>query len=156
MCICVSARSLTSFKCLCLLLCHCFVIIRSPSKIIFKTSTAPMTMSLVVTESTTPSNVVTIEPPPGPTPAPPVVDSAGGGGSSSNCRSDEFQCDDGSCVGRHFRCDNVPDCSDASDEDNCSRFSVFLSTIRLLLSPFFLILNQQLLVMSTTSFKWFK
>jgi hypothetical protein len=111
-------------------------------------------MSLVVTESTTPSNVVTIEPTPGPTAAPPVVDSSAGGvGSSSNCRSDEFQCDDGSCVGRHFRCDNVPDCSDASDEDNCSRFSsVFFfsfhdppSSFR----SFFLIRNQHHLVVST-------
>lgn len=78
-----------------------------------------------MTESTTPSNVVTIKPTDGPTAAPPVVDSAGGGGSSSNCRSDEFHCHDGSCVGRNFVCDNVPDCSDASDEDNCSRFSFF-------------------------------
>ena len=92
-----------------------------------------------MTQSTTPSNVVTIEPTDGPTAAPPVVDSAGGGGSSSNCRSDEFHCHDGSCVGRNFVCDNVPDCSDASDEDNCSRFSFFFFfffTIRLLSSSF--------------------
>lgn len=80
----------------------------------------------VVTEWTTPSNVMPTEA--APTSAPPVDESAGGGAgsSTSDCRSDEFQCDDGSCVGRHFRCDNVPDCSDASDEDNCSTFSFVL------------------------------
>ena len=93
-------------------------------QILYKNNSAN-DLSLVVTETTTPVNVVTIAPTASSTAAPPVVDSAGGGGgSSSNCRSDEFQCDDGSCVGRHFRCDNVPDCSDASDEDNCSRFSL--------------------------------
>jgi hypothetical protein len=95
-------------------------------QILYKNNSAN-DLSLVVTETTTPVNVVTIAPTASSTAAPPVVDSAGGGGgSSSNCRSDEFQCDDGSCVGRHFRCDNVPDCSDASDEDNCSRFSLLL------------------------------
>lgn len=54
-----------------------------------------------------------------PTTAPPPLSPPSGSG----CRSDEFRCDDGSCVGSDFRCDNIPDCSDASDEDNCSKIN---------------------------------
>ncbi|KAI9555097.1 hypothetical protein GHT06_017612 [Daphnia sinensis] len=72
-------------------------------------------------EWTTPSNVMPTVAAPAPSVDESTTAGGGGGGSSTgDCRSDEFQCDDGSCVGRHFRCDNVPDCSDASDEDNCS------------------------------------
>lgn len=81
-------------------------------------------MCVALTSSTTPSGLITTVPDPNPV-VPTVVAPSG------SCRSDEFQCDDGSCVGRDFRCDNVPDCGDASDEDNCniSRFplSMFIS-----------------------------
>ena len=46
--------------------------------------------------------------------------------SNNYCNDDEFQCDDGFCVGKELKCDSVPDCSDASDEDKCSRFFVHL------------------------------
>lgn len=73
---------------------------------------------------------------------------------SGSCRSDEFECDDGSCVGRDFRCDNVPDCGDASDESNCSRFPCFSCfTVRL---PYFCCLLQclALLLLSMSAGTW--
>lgn len=95
-------------------------------------------MCVALTSSTTPSGLITTVPDPNPV-VPTVVAPSG------SCRSDEFQCDDGSCVGRDFRCDNVPDCGDASDEDNCniSRFplSMFIS---LSLCAFFLSFSSRL------------
>lgn len=67
---------------------------------------------VALTTTTTPSSLVTPAPAPSPAPTPTAP--------GSGCRSDEFRCDDGSCVAQIFRCDNVPDCNDASDEDNCS------------------------------------
>ena len=46
--------------------------------------------------------------------------------SSRFCGADEFQCSDGTCIIKEFRCDTVPDCGDASDEDDCRRFFPFL------------------------------
>ena len=38
----------------------------------------------------------------------------------SGCKTDgEFSCDDGQCVNMAQRCDQVPDCTDESDEENC-------------------------------------
>ena len=40
--------------------------------------------------------------------------------SGKRCRKSEFTCGDHrSCVGRHLVCDNVADCADSSDEQNC-------------------------------------
>ncbi|XP_032382549.1 very low-density lipoprotein receptor isoform X2 [Etheostoma spectabile] len=40
---------------------------------------------------------------------------------SPKCTSSEFQCGDGHCIRQNWRCDNSPDCSDGSDEDNCDQ-----------------------------------
>ena len=32
----------------------------------------------------------------------------------------DFTCDDGSCINKYKRCDDVNDCDDASDENNCT------------------------------------
>lgn len=45
------------------------------------------------------------------------------------CRSDEFECLDGSCVSQTARCDGRSDCRDRSDEYNCTGIIMF---------PFFL------------------
>lgn len=37
----------------------------------------------------------------------------------STCPSHKFTCGDGSCIDASFRCDEVTDCPDASDEKNC-------------------------------------
>lgn len=36
------------------------------------------------------------------------------------CRSGQFSCDDGQCVAQTARCDDITDCSDRSDEAECS------------------------------------
>ncbi|TDH08738.1 hypothetical protein EPR50_G00100380 [Perca flavescens] len=40
---------------------------------------------------------------------------------SPKCTASEFQCGDGHCIRQTWRCDNSPDCSDGSDEDNCDQ-----------------------------------
>lgn len=39
---------------------------------------------------------------------------------ASYCTADEFFCDD-RCLPVYYKCDGVEQCSDGSDEDNCSR-----------------------------------
>ena len=36
-----------------------------------------------------------------------------------------FKCHDGECVGNSTICNSIMDCADGSDEDDCSKFSVF-------------------------------
>ena len=38
----------------------------------------------------------------------------------SGCREKQFTCDDGQCVSINQRCDQLPDCRDESDEQNCN------------------------------------
>lgn len=45
------------------------------------------------------------------------------------CKSDQWQCDKYewhavSCIAEYQRCDNITDCSDASDEKNCRKWSI--------------------------------
>ena len=37
----------------------------------------------------------------------------------TGCVEGEFTCDDGQCIEMEERCDQVPDCRDESDENNC-------------------------------------
>lgn len=37
----------------------------------------------------------------------------------NECQPDEFQCDDGNCIGQNERCNGVPECADLSDEKTC-------------------------------------
>ena len=36
----------------------------------------------------------------------------------------EFTCDDGACISMRERCDQLPDCSDGSDEEGCRMLSL--------------------------------
>ena len=38
----------------------------------------------------------------------------------SHCRDGQFTCNDGQCVSMKQRCDQIPDCRDKSDEENCN------------------------------------
>lgn len=42
---------------------------------------------------------------------------------SGMCESNEYQCDDGSCINQNERCNGIPECSDESDEKNCDSCS---------------------------------
>ena len=37
----------------------------------------------------------------------------------SGCQEGSFTCNDGQCVSMEQRCDQLPDCRDKSDEENC-------------------------------------
>lgn len=37
------------------------------------------------------------------------------------CGPHEFQCKNNNCIPDHWRCDSQNDCSDNSDEENCSK-----------------------------------
>ena len=46
-------------------------------------------------------------------------------GGSSGCGDSEWQCDNDQCIDEGYLCDQVDDCSDASDESssNCKQIS---------------------------------
>lgn len=35
------------------------------------------------------------------------------------CLENEFSCDENKCLPSRFKCDGIPDCDDATDEENC-------------------------------------
>lgn len=35
------------------------------------------------------------------------------------CATNEFRCDDGICIDETYHCDDIPDCIDKSDENEC-------------------------------------
>ena len=37
-----------------------------------------------------------------------------------NCQSEQWECQDGGCITLGSRCDSLPDCTDKSDEQNCT------------------------------------
>lgn len=39
------------------------------------------------------------------------------------CFSNEFQCRDGGCINSYYRCDNINDCADKSDEFDCGKYA---------------------------------
>jgi len=38
---------------------------------------------------------------------------------SPTCRTYSFQCDNGKCIHKDWKCDGIEDCSGGSDESNC-------------------------------------
>ena len=44
----------------------------------------------------------------------------------SLCASNQFQCGDGSCIPMSHLCDRDSDCDDGSDENNCSKFALWI------------------------------
>lgn len=36
-----------------------------------------------------------------------------------SCGANKFRCTDGSCINSEYRCDDIPDCPDKSDELYC-------------------------------------
>ena len=41
----------------------------------------------------------------------------------SECDSNyEYTCGSGECIPKYYRCDSEPDCSDESDEKDCSKY----------------------------------
>ena len=40
------------------------------------------------------------------------------------CTSNQFGCDDGSCINLAVRCNDIKDCADYSDENNCKLFNI--------------------------------
>ncbi len=51
---------------------------------------------------------------------------------SDACLSNQFQCGDGSCVLSHYHCDGVIDCSDGTDEEECSHVCTMSDNMKLL------------------------
>jgi len=49
-------------------------------------------------------------------------------GVDADCRSDEFECGDGSCIDISLRCNRFYDCSDGSDEVNCGKLQLHTTT----------------------------
>ena len=39
--------------------------------------------------------------------------------SEGKCNQNEFECDNGGCINKDYRCDGDNDCSDRSDERGC-------------------------------------
>jgi len=44
----------------------------------------------------------------------------------TECATDEFRCDDGTCIDLRFRCDQEYHCPDASDEFDCRMYCHWL------------------------------
>ena len=47
-------------------------------------------------------------------------------GETRQCKADEFKCNSSNvCISQRWVCDQDPDCTDQSDELNCSMYSAF-------------------------------
>ena len=44
-------------------------------------------------------------------------------GEPERCREDEFECHSGECIDQGSKCDGRPDCTDQSDEADCSKLA---------------------------------
>ena len=55
---------------------------------------------------------------------------------SFQCMQNEFTCNNGFCLGLERRCDNVFDCSDESDEDNCELLEIDKKNYKKTFPPF--------------------
>ena len=40
-------------------------------------------------------------------------------GTTSRCGANDWECRNGQCISKDFRCDSDRDCQDGSDEDDC-------------------------------------
>ena len=43
------------------------------------------------------------------------------------CQTNQFRCDNGKCVFNSWKCDNVDDCGDNSDEKSCGKENVIFN-----------------------------
>lgn len=50
-------------------------------------------------------------------------------GSAADCRPEQFQCQDGSCVDKFRKCDKIVDCLNGEDEHDCNVGGGFLSLL---------------------------
>ena len=58
----------------------------------------------------------------------------------SGCAENEFTCNDGQCIDVNYRCDQIIDCRDKSDEKEC-RLLVLEDGYNKMIPPFTLVMD---------------